>query len=80
MVRASRHFLFLTGLALLTSACGLKGPLYLPQERAKQQAESEQQKKDRASNASGAPSSATPVPTDTTPPPASTTAPPPPRN
>jgi predicted small lipoprotein YifL len=76
MVRASRHILFLTAIAMLSSACGLKGPLYLPEERAKQQAESEQQKKDRASTT---PSSATGTigPTDSTHPPAPATTPPP---
>jgi predicted small lipoprotein YifL len=81
MVRASRHILFLTCTAVLLSGCGLKGPLYLPEERAKQQAdqkaseEAEQQKKNRATNPPSSPNLPA-VPTDTTNPPSSTTPPP----
>jgi predicted small lipoprotein YifL len=82
MVRAARHILFLTVTAVLLSGCGLKGPLYLPEERAKQQAESERQKKDRSTNTPGSSSTAPAVPTDTTHPPSSPTPPPenPPEN
>jgi predicted small lipoprotein YifL len=52
MFRTYRHILFLTCAAALLSGCGLKGPLYLPEERAKQQAEREQQKKARANSES----------------------------
>jgi predicted small lipoprotein YifL len=69
MVRTSRHILFLTCAALLVGACGLKGPLYLPEERAKQQAENERQKKERAASPPSSSPTAPVVPTDTTRPP-----------
>jgi predicted small lipoprotein YifL len=50
MFRTYRHILFLTCTAVLLSGCGLKGALYLPEERAKQRAEAEQQKKARATS------------------------------
>jgi predicted small lipoprotein YifL len=94
MFRTYRHIFFLTCAAALLSGCGLKGPLYLPEERARQQAEREQQKKARANRESSsatndtsgnAPSddqnttsTAPATPTDTTHAPASPT--PPPRN
>jgi predicted small lipoprotein YifL len=76
MVSASRHIIFLTAISLLLGGCGLKGSLYLPEERAKQQAQSEQQKKDRATNTPSSSSTAPVAPTDATRPPAPTTPPP----
>jgi predicted small lipoprotein YifL len=76
MLSASRHIIFLTAISLLLCGCGNTGPLYLPEERAKQQAESEQQKKDRATNTPSSSSNAPVAPTDTTHPPASTAPPP----
>jgi predicted small lipoprotein YifL len=79
MFRTCRHIFFLTVTAVLLNACGLKGPLYLPEERAQreaqQQAEREQEKKNRQSPSNDS-ATAPVIPTDSTPQPSPTTSPP----
>jgi predicted small lipoprotein YifL len=79
MLITCRHILFLTFTVMLLNACGSKGPLYLPEERAKQeaeqQAEREQQKKNRQSPPTDS-TTAPVMPTDSTPQPSPTTSPP----
>jgi len=71
MLRLPRLLFPLICALVSLSGCGLKGPLYLPEDRAKQQAEAEQQRRQRSSPPNSS-TTAPAVPTDATRAPAAT--------